>query len=182
MLRTSERGLCTAILHHSFSKLHGNLIPTYRRLSTVRENSSYRLVQQLTLQDRKLPPSSRALNCRAHNNIRRSRNAPLFYGTRGWSYVKSPPLVRILSQLKPVRTPPPPSSYFVTIYFNTVYLSTPRSYKWPISLDTPKHDLIPHTKLQKLSSSKEIIKMAGFADDGRRSVSLAAEKISLSQL
>jgi hypothetical protein len=40
---------------------------------------------------------------------------------------KSPPLVRILSQMKPVHTFPP---CFPMIHSNVIFVSTPRSLKW----------------------------------------------------
>ena len=69
---------------------------------------------------------------------------------------KSPPPVRILSQFFPVHTPTP---HFLKIYLNIIFLSTPASPKWSLSLRFPPpkpcmHICSPHTcHMHRLSHS-----------------------------
>ena len=50
---------------------------------------------------------------------------------------KSPPPVPTLSQLEPVHTP---TSHFLKIHFIIIFLSTPGSPKWSLSLKFPHHN------------------------------------------
>jgi hypothetical protein len=61
---------------------------------------------------------------------------------------KNPPPVPVLSQIDPIYVPPHPTSRRST--FNTIFLSTPGSFKWPLSLMFPHQNSVctsplPHT-------------------------------------
>ena len=113
-LTTLELGIALRITVHYWQCFKHRYYITWRLMTSSMENSrSWGANWSPAGQEISKILCSPAVHYRIHNN---------------------PPPVAVLSQSSPVHTP---SYYFLNIRFNTIFLSTPRTSKWSLSLRFP---------------------------------------------